>query len=163
MVRPSKLIWGGLKALWSAMKANPWASMSVISGWGWGIALLLPGNTLDRPTYKYMHAVAEEEYWTVLFLMIAALQTWRLFRRTTPALFRYEVLLKSVACATWTFVAVACYFSQWPLAAAMSDAVAVAFAAWVDLIQVQPCKGCHLSGSGCCDNGCFLARSHDAD
>lgn len=152
-----------LRALRSAILSNPWTSMSCISAWGWGVTLAMPGDTLARPTYKYMGVVAPEDYWTALFLTLAVLQTWRLFKRTTRKLFPYELALKAVACLTWTFVCVACFAAQWPLAAAMSDSLAIAVAAWIDMSRCDPCSGCPVKGMGLCGKGCFLCRNTDYD
>lgn len=152
-----------MKSAWAAIRSavlsNPWAAPSIISAWGWGISLAMPGDTLSRPTYRYMDFVADELVWTLLFLTIAILQTWRLFKRTTHKLFRYELALKGVAAAVWTFVALVCFTAQWPLAAAMSDSVAVAFCAWMDMLRLDACHGCPFHGAGMCTGGCHLARS----
>jgi hypothetical protein len=105
-----------------------------------------------------MQHAAPEDVWSVVFLLIAALQTWRLFKRSTPNIFKYELALKAVSASVWTFVAITCFAAQWPLAAAMSDSVAVAFCAWMDMARLDACSGCPVYGAGKCDGGCYLAR-----
>ena len=145
----------------SAVLANPWCVPCLVSAWGWFIGLSLPGDTLARPTYKYMAVVAPEDYWTVVIGLIALLQSWRLFKRTTLKLFPYELALKALAALVWTYIAIACYASQWPPAAAMSGDLAVALCAWIDMSQCKPCLGCSYRGSAFCEDGCHLSRSDD--
>jgi hypothetical protein len=160
-MRPHLLDDEVLNAIRSAVLTNPWASMSIFSGWGWGVALAVPGDTMGRPTYRHMAALMDEYWWTCLFLTIATLQTWRLFKRTTIRLFPYELTLKAVAGTTWSFVAFACFLSQWPLAAAMADALAIAIASWIDMARCEPCRNCPVSGTGVCIDGCYLQRNTD--
>ena len=150
-----------IRNILAAILMNPWASASAFSGWLWGIALAMPGDTLARPTYRYMAFVASEDYWTVAFLTVATLQTWRLFKRTTVRLFPYELALKAVACAMWTFTGLVCMAAQWPLAAAMSDTLVVALFSWIDMSQCKPCHGCSYKGSVYCQQGCHLTREAD--
>jgi len=144
-------------ALRSALIKNPFALASILSGYLWGIALLLPGDTLERPTYRYMREVAPEYLWTLLFISVASLQLWRVFRLTTPRTFAYELVLKIAACVMWTFVGTACLASQWPLAAAMADTLVVSVFSWIDMTRIRACRGCP-GANGNCGNRCWYER-----
>lgn len=146
-----------LKALRSALLANPWAFASILSGYLWGFTLLVPGETLARPTYRHMHEISGEGVWTLVFLLVASLQFWRIFCRINRRTFPYEYALKWWAAVMWTFVGVACMSAQFPLASAMSDTFVVAIFAWIDLAKIKPCKGCPEAGR--CQGDCVYGRS----
>lgn len=145
-------------ALRSALIKNPFALASILSGYLWGVALALPGDTLVRPTYRFMREVATEDTWVVVFFTLATLQLFRVFSLTTPKSFPYELVLKMAACVTWTFVGVACLFSQWPMAAAMADTLVVSLFSWIDMTRVRACRGCPGS-NGVCGGKCWYERS----
>jgi hypothetical protein len=147
-----------LLALWTVILRNPWAAASIFSGYLWGIALGMPGDTLARPTYRHMREVMPEEAWTLLFFVVAILQTWRMFERTTPRTIVPEFFLKWVAALLWTFVGLACLTSQWPIAAAMSDTLVVALFSWIDLAQLRCCTYCPAQTATCKQDGCKYDR-----
>ena len=128
-----------------------------MSGYLWGFALLAPGDTTSRPTYRHLREVASEDVWTAVFLTVATLQLWRMVCRSNRQSFPYEYALKLAAAILWGFVGVACMISQWPLAAAMADTMVVALFSWVDLARIKPCKGCPEAGR--CRGDCFYGRS----
>jgi hypothetical protein len=146
-----------MRALRSALLSNPWTLASIMSGYLWGFALLAPGDTTARPTYRHMHEVASEWEWTVVFLTVATLQLWRMVCRSNRKTFPYEYVLKWLAAVLWSFVGLACMIAQWPLAAAMADTLVVALFSWVDLIRMRPCMGCPETGK--CGGDCFYGRS----
>lgn len=149
-----------LKDVWRLLVRNPFTSASILSGWLWSLCLWAPGDTLTRPTYRYMGEVAPEWVWTSLFMVTAGLQSLRLTYRITPKVFPYEFALKLWAAFLWTTVGVLCIIAQWPLAAAVSDTLVIAIAAITDVARVKPCQGCpHL---GPCHRGaeCYYANQH---
>jgi hypothetical protein len=147
-----------MRALRSALLSNPWTLASIMSGYLWGFALLAPGDTTARPTYRHLAEVASEEVWTAVFLTVATLQLWRMVCRSNRKTFPYEFCLKLIAAILWAFVGVACMISQWPLAAAMADTMVVALFSWIDLVRVRPCHGCPIGGT-CPPGDCFYGRS----
>src|SRR6188768_4210341 len=48
----------------------------------WTIGLLVPGDTMTRPVYRFMGEVLPEIGWTVLWGTYAALMFWRVFTIT---------------------------------------------------------------------------------
>jgi hypothetical protein len=146
-----------MNALRAALLSNPWALASIMSGYLWGFALLAPGDTLARPTYRHMHEISGEWVWTFVFLSVATLQLWRIFCRSNRRTFPYEYTLKWLAAILWSFVGLACMIAQWPLAAAMADTLVVALFSWVDLARIKPCKGCPEAGR--CQGDCVYGRS----
>lgn len=132
-----------LGQLWTRGDTRPATIASVMSGYLWGIFLLFPEETLSRPTYKHMAEVMpQDECWAGLFFMVASLQLWRLYARTSRRSIRFEYMLKIIACAMWSFVGLACMFSLYPPPAAMSDTLIISFATWWDLIRFTPCRVC---------------------
>lgn len=98
---------------------------SALSGYCWGICLAVPGDTLGRPTYRFMREVASEPIWTVLFLVVASLQMYRLYAKVTPTSVIFDFAIKFFAMLLWALVAILCLCAQFPIAAAMSDTVVI--------------------------------------
>lgn len=115
--------------------------VSILSGLGWGLGLMFPGDTLARPTYRFMNDVAPEAAWAIWFVLVAVLQGFRLYQFAfTPNSrmlgFRwFDLGIRFCAMVTWTFVAIACLASQWPIAVAMFDTMIVAMFAWWDFAR----------------------------
>ena len=130
-------------ALWNRGDTTVATLCSVLSAILWAGCLAFPGDTLARPTYRVMAWVAPEQVWMVAFLAMAALQTWRLYSRTSRLHARLEYAIKLAALTIWSFVAFACMFAQYPPAAAVSDTMVVAaLTAW-DFLRYEPCRLCN--------------------
>lgn len=112
--------------------------VSILSGLGWGIGLLVPGETLARPTYRFMHHVGTDIEWGVWFIAIAICQMIRLYCKTEKSsVFQkyFDVSIRFLAMVTWIYVAAACLASQWPIAVAMFDTMIVAMFAFWDFVR----------------------------
>jgi len=129
--------------LWQRGDTRPATIASVLSGYLWAIFLLLPEETLNRPTYRHMADVLpNDDCWAALFVIVASLQLWRLYAVTTRKAIRWEYCLKIVACAIWSYVGLACMLSLYPPPAAMSDTLVIAFGCWWDLLRFESCRVC---------------------
>lgn len=123
------------KHLWCCGDTRIATLASALSGYSWGICLLIPGDTLARPTYRYMNALAPEEVWAGIFLLIGTLQVYRLYSKLTKRAAFFDLVIKFIAMLLWTVVAVLCITAQWPVAAAMSDTFVIALATWWDFLR----------------------------
>ncbi len=137
--------------LWSKGDTRPATLASVLSGYLWAAFLLFPEETLSRPTYRHMGDVMpQDECWAGLFFMVASLQLWRLYAKTSRKAIRWEYALKIVACSMWSFVGLSCMFSVYPPPAAMADTLVIAVGCWWDMVRFDSCKICEQV---VCDEG----------
>lgn len=114
-----------------------------ISGFHWTWMALWPGETIDRPTYTHMkEIIPTDEGWALVFLTVTVLQMARLFSPPTRNSRWLDFGLKTVAAALYTFTAVACMLSIFPLPMAMADNLTVAMAALWDLSRWESRRGC---------------------
>lgn len=96
----------------------------------WGITLLLPGDTFDRPTYTVMRSFAVEELWSILFISMGIIQWSILASRQYHS--RVSIIFSAVNSIFWCFIACAMYMSVTPTPAAISGETALAVgASWV--------------------------------
>ena len=96
----------------------------------WGITLLWPGDTFDRPTYSLMSLVASENVWGLVFLATALIQWAVLFSGKYHD--RFAVVFASWNASLWWFTITSMYMSIYPPPAAISGELALALAAtWV--------------------------------
>lgn len=110
----------------------------MLSGALWAICLAFPGNTVSRATYKHMAWLLPESGWLALFVGVVILQAWRLWAQVhgLPHAF-WDTAARGVAAVVWTYVAIACMVAQYPPAAAVSDTVVIALAAWWDFVRSE--------------------------
>jgi hypothetical protein len=140
-----------MQFLWLDLDTSPAAICSILSGAFWATCLALPGDTLLRPTYKYMAQIASEEVWMCSFAALAGLQLWRLGSRPLKVPY-LDFAIKFWALSLWAFVSIACLASQWPIAAAMSDTLVIAIACAWDFLRCDPRHGCvHYAKRKCPD------------
>lgn len=137
--------------LWTRGDTRIAVVASVASGLLWATCLAFPGDTLSRPTYKLMATVGPEWCWLTAFLLLATLQFWRLYCKLTHMTAALELIIKVMAAALWTFVAVACMLAQYPPAAAVSDTIVVAALTWWDLLRWDHNGYYRLEDKGQCD------------
>lgn len=132
-----------MRFLWMCGDTRPATICVILSGFLWGGLLLMPGETVDRPTYRIMKAVlSTDEAWAVVFLTVATLQLVRLFAVTTSRSKWWDFSLKIMACGVYSFTAIACILSISPVPAAMADNAVIALAAWWDLSRWEMVRGC---------------------
>lgn len=99
----------------------------------WGIMLLWPGATFDRPTYTLMARFASEETWGGLFLTQGLFSAYSLI--FTEARKRACLLLDGVlGSMLWLGSCVCMLLSVYPPPAAISGEIALAAASWWNLI-----------------------------
>lgn len=152
-----------VKRLWYNRDTDTAAVVSIMSGVLWAILLAAPGDTLARPTYKYMAKIAPEPIWVAVFMLMAGLQCWRLFGRPFRRHYYVDFAIKTLAMILWWFVATACMASQWPLAAAMSDTYVVAIATLWDWLRYDPRQSCPDIPKDCAEANCPIFRKGAAD
>lgn len=132
-----------LAYLWRCGDTRPATICVIFSGFLWAGLLLIPGDTIDRPTYRHMHQIIRsDEGWAAVFLTVAMLQLWRLFAITGSRGKWLDFSLKITACFLYGFTAIACLTSIFPAPAAMADNIVVAIAAWWDLYRWDVRRGC---------------------
>lgn len=96
----------------------------------WGITLLWPGDTFDRPTYSLMSLVASENVWGLVFLATALIQWGVLFSGKYHD--RFAVAFAAWNASLWWFTITSMYMSIYPPPAAISGELALSLAAtWV--------------------------------
>lgn len=122
----------------------------------WAVFLLLPVQLFPtsaqlaagkgRATYSLMAAVATEEVWGLLFLLTSVIGAYALFSGVRN---RVTLLLDGVlGCILWTGSTAACFAAYWPmhvsfmeaiasypLPAAMSGELVMAFYSWWHMIR----------------------------
>lgn len=132
-----------MRFLWLCGDTRPATICVILSGYLWGGLLLMPGDTIERPTYRIMKAVIpSDEMWAAVFLAVATAQLVRLFAVTTSRSRWVDFGIKTTACGLYSFTALACLLSISPVPAAMADNVVIALAAWWDLSRWEVVRGC---------------------
>jgi hypothetical protein len=96
----------------------------------WAMALAMPGDTFERPTYTVMSMVAGEDVWMLMFLLTGVIQLYLLLQwRVHSGFSKYFAFWNSTL---WWFVVISMYLSVWPIPAAISGELALAVgASWV--------------------------------
>lgn len=105
----------------------------------WALMLLAPGDTFDRPVYRYMAQVAgnhAEEKWTALFSLYAAGLYWRIFSSVSRPKWAFAIHTLGVVLFTSSAVAIMLTRAD-PLPAAVSSDFVVAMAAFWVLVRTQ--------------------------
>ncbi len=96
----------------------------------WGVTLLLPGDTFERPTYHVMAHVMHEHCWALAFLVTATIQ-WSILI-TGRYHDKFSIVFAGYNTVFWVFVVVSMYVSVSPVPAAISGETALAIAAgWI--------------------------------
>jgi hypothetical protein len=125
----------GLRRLWRCGDTRVATVASILSGVLWAACLAFPGDTLERPTYRFMGQIAPEWVWMATFAILAAAQTYRLKHRFAGRSSRLDYVTKFAAMLVWGLVAVLCMVAQYPPAAAVSDSIVVALATVWDFLR----------------------------
>lgn len=105
----------------------------------WGVLLLWPGDTFERPTYSIMALVMSELPWAGFFLTSAAMQVWILasedyHSRPARAFAAWNAIF-------WASIACSMLLSVYPPPAAISGEIALAIAAvWIWLRPHLICR-----------------------
>lgn len=129
--------------LWRCGDTRPATIIVILAGYIWTALLMLPGETIARPTYLHMREVIETDLgWAAVFFVVATLQVWRLFALTTGRSRWGDFVLKVMACGVFTFTSLACLTSLTPTPAAMAGDVAVTLASVWDLLRFDTRRGC---------------------
>ena len=98
----------------------------------WGVTLIFPGSTFDRPTYSVMREFLSEDLWAALFLIVGCMQWGILYTQNYHS--RYAVIFAAFNTVFWLFLVCAMYAAVSPIPAAISGETALAVgAAWVFL------------------------------
>jgi len=102
----------------------------------WGIMLLMPGNTFDRPMFSVLHGTASENLWGMMFLLHGVVASISIvFSRCGRICFVFDGV---TGCLLWTTVTIGMLLSsvynptmpEFSFPAATSPAIAVTLAAW---------------------------------
>lgn len=98
----------------------------------WAVGLLLPGDTFDRPVYRYMKLFgADENAWVIAWLTYACLMFWRIFSITPRQIVANAVNLYGLALFSTALLAI--FFTKtYPFPAGLApDFVTCLAAFWV--------------------------------
>jgi len=96
----------------------------------WGVMLLWPGSTFDRPVYSHMGQLLPEVAWGALFLASSATQTFivvsqKLHNKFARCFAAWNALF-------WGYTVISMLMSVYPPPAAIGGEVAIAIAAfWI--------------------------------
>lgn len=125
------LILGRLWSLVAYSDTTPTRFLLALSGTLWGIFLLLPGDTFDRPVYAYMHMLANENIWALIWLTYSMGMWWRLFSSTNQP--KWSLFFHILGAMLYSTTSVSIYLTLiTPFPAAISTELALAIAAgWV--------------------------------
>jgi len=97
----------------------------------WGISLLWPGDTLERPAYSAMNILLSEQTWAIIFLITGTLQ-FLIMVYTKLHHSPIGVAFALYNSSLWWFVVVSMYISVYPPPAGISGELALAFASmWI--------------------------------
>lgn len=101
----------------------------------WGILLLLPGDTFERPTYTLMASLASEGVWATAHLAHSVTAIYSLFTGAKNKLiFGLDPILGA---AIWTTSGIAMLASVSPVPAAIAPHLIGAVAAWWLLVRYK--------------------------
>lgn len=122
-----KMLCGLSRALWDSDLVATRVSLAIGEAF-WAIMLLWPGDTFDRPTYRVMSHVMNEEAWGLVLMISAATQmtivVGQYFHEWWARVFAgWNAIL-------WCFLCVSMMLSVSPPPAAIGGELALAFAAW---------------------------------
>lgn len=126
-----------MKRLWSLIAysdTTPTRFMLALAATSWCILLAVPGDTFDRPVYKYMALVAgdhAEAKWCIFWGLHSAGMWWRTFS-ARPSLY-WALAINSLGLALFGSAAISILTAlTYPLPAAVAaDFVMAAAAFWV--------------------------------
>jgi hypothetical protein len=99
----------------------------------WGILLLTPGDTFDRPTYTYMAMIGPELAWAVAHLVHGGASMLSVL--TGRRGFVVCVLDPVLGCVLWTSSAIAMLIAVYPLPAAIAPHLMGAAVSWWMLVR----------------------------
>lgn len=96
----------------------------------WAVMLLWPGDTFDRPTYRHMAMVMNEELWGLIFVLSAITQITILLQDDLHS--RFARYFAGWNAMLWMYTVWSMLASVYPPPAAIGGEVALAFAAsWI--------------------------------
>jgi hypothetical protein len=99
----------------------------------WAIGLMLPGDTMTRPSFIYMGTLASENVWCSLWSVYAVGMLFYTFRRV-PNAFAY--MLNALGLALWSIYSLAILVQiPWPWPAGLAADGAMFFAAFWLMIR----------------------------
>lgn len=103
----------------------------ILNALWWTVLLLLPGNTFERPVYRYMGAIASEDAWASLFTAYAVMATHRLVsEKDSPTM---ALVVNVVGCLLFGSTCTAIWCSvPYPVPAGLAPDITMALASfWV--------------------------------
>lgn len=130
--------WGVvLVRLWALIAysdTTPTRFMLALSASAWAIMLAWPGNTFERPAYRYMADLGgqyAEAKWCLLWALHATGMWWRLFTATPRPM--WSLIIHSLGLLLFSTSAIAIFLTlTYPIPAAIASDIAMALAAaWV--------------------------------
>lgn len=129
MTRSQKLMHGISRALWDSDLVATRVSLSIAELF-WGVMLLWPGDTFDRPTYMVMSHVMHEEAWGLILLLSSVTQITIVMGEYFHT--GWSRTFAAWNATLWGFLCLSMMLSVSPPPAAIGGEVALAFAAlWV--------------------------------
>lgn len=125
---------GRLWALIAYSDTTPVRFMLAMAATLWAFFLFLPGNTFDRPVYRYMVVVAGEDAelkWGLLWSLHACVMWWRIFATDYRPVTSLLINILGVILFTSSTIAILVTMT-YPFPAAIATEMSCAFAsAWV--------------------------------
>jgi hypothetical protein len=125
--------------IWSLVAysdTTPTRFMLAIAASSWSLMLALPGDTFERPVYRYMALVGPEWAWAWLWGFHAAGMWWRTFSDKPRPI--AALLINMLGVMLFTSSAISIFLSlTYPLPAAVAADVVFALAAFWVLIRTH--------------------------
>lgn len=94
-----------LKDLLSRFSGRSLEWYSAITLIGFGVALLAPGDTFDRPWYMHMGTVASEEAWGVGLMLLGLAQVLAITHCRDERSYWCRLIACAASAAVWMFIA----------------------------------------------------------
>lgn len=125
------LVLGRLWSLIAYSDTTPTRFSLAMSSAVWAVMLFLPGDTFERPVYRYMALLGPEWLWGFLWALYSVLMFWRVFSSTKRS--RWAIVTNILGMMLYWCTTVAVYLTlTYPVPAALAvDIVMSLCAAWV--------------------------------
>ncbi len=125
------LVLGRLWSLIAYSDTTPTRFMLGLAGACWSLLLFAPGDTFNRPVYRYMALLGPENIWAALWAVYSGLMFWRVFSSSKKP--TWSIVVNTLGMMLYWCTTVSIYLTlTYPLPAALAvDVVLSLSAAWV--------------------------------
>ena len=115
---------------------------SVLTNLAWGALLILPGNSLVSSQMAYLLLFGGDGTWAIGMFSAALAQLWCLKERKKETRSRLSILLGFIVSFSvamlWTFIAILCMVSAWPVNPMVGSTAVIAGGMWWDFSRFDP-------------------------